>query len=365
MNYEEQSRKDKPFEGLSQEEAKRLFVYMCYIAHPRLTPEDIEKRWGTVLPPEEIPTVFEAMEIAQRFKKETLSNESSTAQDESKPQSTPKRKGVVIALLLLLSAIGIAVWLCGKQEVRSRLLEIIDPEKALSQKAYQLMDNANALLATKETPGDELLKLSLQLQEIRTKVYKPNALPSSTKNEIRISLDELLLKCYKTVRAKSPPVGDALSTRFAVEASYRIALLYLPHDMLGMVREEDKVTSISQNYAVSTNFLQEAVNYNHHDALSLMCNLLERQRDEKSQKRLLRYRHRLADHPNATGQDVYSYLKELRQSGQQSEEQFLYYLKKAAAMGCDDAIRDIQKLRRDALSRGDIFNDDYDKNSGL
>ena len=68
MNYEEQSRKDKPFEGLPPEEAKRLFVYLCYVAHPRLTPEDIEKRWGNVLPPEEIPTVFEAMEIAEKIK---------------------------------------------------------------------------------------------------------------------------------------------------------------------------------------------------------------------------------------------------------------------------------------------------------
>ena len=68
MDYEEQSRKDKPFEGLSLEEAKRLFVYMCYVAHPRLTPEDVEKRWGKILPPEEIPTVFEAMEIAEKMK---------------------------------------------------------------------------------------------------------------------------------------------------------------------------------------------------------------------------------------------------------------------------------------------------------
>ena len=363
MNYEEQSRKDKPFEGLSPEEAKRLFVYLCYVAHPRLTPDDIEKRWGKVFSPEEIPTVFEAMEIAHKINNDFPSNESPTTQDA--PPKKTKKKGPVIALLIVLSAIGIAVWTCGKPEVRLLLLGIINPKKALSIYSYQLMNHATSKLANKETSGDELLKLGLQLQATRAKVYKRDALPYSTKDEIRISIDELLLKCYKTARAKSPPVNGALSSRFAVEASYRIALLYLPHDMVGMVKEEDRVDNISQNVAISTNYLQEAINYNHYDALSLMCNLLEKQRDEKSQKLLLRYRHRLADHPDATGKDVYSYIKTLRYSKQYSEEHLLSYLQKASTMGSDDAIRDLQKLRRDALSRGDIFINNYDKNSGL
>ena len=70
MDYESMAKKDNPFEGLSVDEKKRLVVYFCYVAQPVMTMEEIEGKWGSVLPPDEKPTVFDAMQITEEIRKE-------------------------------------------------------------------------------------------------------------------------------------------------------------------------------------------------------------------------------------------------------------------------------------------------------
>lgn len=72
MDYERQMRKPNPFEGLSAKERKYLFVYMCHMAHPNLSVDEIEKKWGCVLPQNEYPSVFEALDIVGKIKHETI-----------------------------------------------------------------------------------------------------------------------------------------------------------------------------------------------------------------------------------------------------------------------------------------------------
>ena len=70
MDYESMAKKDNPFEGLSIEEKRRLVVYFCYVAQPVMTMDEIEGKWGCVLSPEERPTVFDAMQMAEEIRKE-------------------------------------------------------------------------------------------------------------------------------------------------------------------------------------------------------------------------------------------------------------------------------------------------------
>lgn len=82
MDYKAQSKKEQPFSGLLPVEKKRLYVYMCYVMHPALTPEEIERKWGMVLSAEEKPTVFEALEIADDLRN---SPHLETKEENSKP----------------------------------------------------------------------------------------------------------------------------------------------------------------------------------------------------------------------------------------------------------------------------------------
>ncbi len=70
MDYDSMAKKGNPFEGLSIGEKKRLVVYFCYVAQPVMTMEEIEGKWGSVLPPDEKPTVFDAMQMAEEIRKE-------------------------------------------------------------------------------------------------------------------------------------------------------------------------------------------------------------------------------------------------------------------------------------------------------
>ena len=84
MDYERQMRKPNPFEGLSAKERKYLFVYMCLMAHPNLSVDEIERKWGCVLPQSEYPPVFEALDIVDKIKHETITPHSSP-----KPRKQP------------------------------------------------------------------------------------------------------------------------------------------------------------------------------------------------------------------------------------------------------------------------------------
>ena len=72
MDYESQIRKRNPFEGLSLEERKYLFVYMLHISHPSFSADQIKRQWGSVLPESEYPPVFETLEIVEEIKKEII-----------------------------------------------------------------------------------------------------------------------------------------------------------------------------------------------------------------------------------------------------------------------------------------------------
>ena len=58
MDYEKLMHKSNPFEDLSLEERKRLFVYMCHVAHPSCSADEINQKWGSVLSQSDMPTVF-------------------------------------------------------------------------------------------------------------------------------------------------------------------------------------------------------------------------------------------------------------------------------------------------------------------
>ena len=72
MDYESMAKKDNPSDGLQIEEKKRLVVYFCYVAQPVMTMDEIEGKWGCVLSPDERPTVFDAMQIAEEIRKEIV-----------------------------------------------------------------------------------------------------------------------------------------------------------------------------------------------------------------------------------------------------------------------------------------------------
>lgn len=50
MNYRKLAMKDRHFEGLSEQQAKKLFVYFTHIAKPTMTPTEIFRRYGFCLP---------------------------------------------------------------------------------------------------------------------------------------------------------------------------------------------------------------------------------------------------------------------------------------------------------------------------
>ena len=111
MDYESIAKKDNPFEGLSVGEKKRLVVYFCYVTQPVMTMEEIEGKWGSVLQPDEKPTVFDAMQMAEEIRKEI---------DRSKNKSPSHQGGClsrvfkfVISLVVIVLAIigGITVYL--------------------------------------------------------------------------------------------------------------------------------------------------------------------------------------------------------------------------------------------------------------
>lgn len=111
MDYDSMAKKGNPFEGLSIGEKKRLVVYFCYVAQPVMTMEEIEGKWGSVLPPDEKPTVFDAMQMAEEIRKEI---------DRSKNKSPSHQGGglsrvlrFIFSLVVIVLAIigGITVYL--------------------------------------------------------------------------------------------------------------------------------------------------------------------------------------------------------------------------------------------------------------
>ena len=253
MDYEEQSRKDKPFEGLSPEEAKRLFVYMCYVAHPRLTPEDIEKRWGRVLPPEEIPTVFEAMEIAEKMKHKPAQSHSDTRAKEATSNKGINIGMVIDRITICLIIIGTVVvfirhkrllvgstepirkeekrlepsssktnlvlqaWLREQEELRKQEAQKQEEQRRqeeLKLLAMRLINSASESLSSGNIAPKELWEMGLKLQTIREEVHSKDGILTA---ENMVLLEETVLRCYKKARGNIPRM---LSDSFTVLTQY-------------------------------------------------------------------------------------------------------------------------------------------------
>ena len=122
MDYAKQSNEEQPFEGLSLEEKKRLWVYMCHIAHPCFTAEEIERRWGRVLGGDEVPTVFSALEIAKEIKDEIRASDTSV-----QPKGvvvTKKSRTVWISIIIfcvVFLLIGVLCYLLNKEQMRKEV----------------------------------------------------------------------------------------------------------------------------------------------------------------------------------------------------------------------------------------------------
>ncbi len=356
MNYEEQSRKDKPFEGLLLEEAKRLFVYMCYVAHPRLTPEDVEKRWGKVLPPEEIPTVFEAMEIAEQMKQTD-----NHIQQNSQVIVTPPTRGATAwkAVTWILVVLGVVVAIAlgvsdemRKAEIREaeirkqkemRMQEEMRKEEKLRQQKEQLIQettelikDATSLLSSTAASSKELWKMGFMLQALRKEVHSKDGILTT---DNMVLLDELVLRCYKKARGNTPPFEDIVREAFQIDACYRISLLYLPNKYRHFVAKDDQVAALSENEEIAKEYLKEAADCDHYKALSLFCEIcLDDYREclhDKTgqllalQSKVTTYRRQLANHKHATGADVYLFAKWISKI---APDESLMYLKKAAKM---------------------------------
>lgn len=72
MNYESTAKNPTPFKGLSVQLRRRLVVYLCYIATPAMTPDEVRQRWGEVLSADDWPLAHEAMDLIDEIKKELL-----------------------------------------------------------------------------------------------------------------------------------------------------------------------------------------------------------------------------------------------------------------------------------------------------
>lgn len=74
MNYEEIARKANPFEGLQKDERNRMIVYLLYVSEEPLSIEEIRKKWGSRTASEYKLTVFQALEVAEKIRKEIASS---------------------------------------------------------------------------------------------------------------------------------------------------------------------------------------------------------------------------------------------------------------------------------------------------
>ncbi len=379
MDYESQSLKDKPFEGLSDDEKKHLFVYLCYVAHPRLTPEEIEKRWGRVLDEDKVPTVFEALEIANEMKQKVAPQDSQTiVPTPSKEASAWKTFAWILFVSGVVVAIALGVGEVHKAEMRKQEEMRIKKEEEmrikkeeemrkkeeqrkakqqLRQETKKLINDANTLLSSTMASTEELLNMGLMLQALREKIIL--AQNGSPHSEQLVSIEELLLRCYKRARGKYAP-ERMFASDFSKDACYRISLLYMPRKHCPVCVFENQVTALSEDYDVAMKYLKEAAECDHYKALWLLCVLCDNDYREYERyigtlhptaisydqrahlqalgKKVELYRRQLANHDQATGGDVYSYARCISES--QHDEALLWF-KKAAKMGHVEAKKEL------------------------
>lgn len=125
MDYFEQSNRLLPFEGLSLEDKKRLFVYMCHLSVPIWPREEIYRKWGMVLSENDLPTAFEVAEIAAEIKEEIKAKHTTQKRRLS-------RKLLITVCIVGLSLLSLYCYLQVKEKKQRRMaafqLQLIDEE---------------------------------------------------------------------------------------------------------------------------------------------------------------------------------------------------------------------------------------------
>ncbi len=391
LNYEAQSRKDNPFDGLSTEDRRLMFVYMCHVAHPISSPEDIEKKWGRVLQESDMPTVFEALELVEKIKGEMRSHNagySSVNNDSSKkPVPITGCLGMILVISCLCGLVYLGVLqheaekqMQAEMQAKKVAVEEMQAKKdaeaesrkeSLRKDAESLVKRAVVLLSSSAANSEDLLNMGLKLEEVR----KRDAQMRCLDDETSVSIAELLVKCYRRASVKTKKKTKLLAEdRIPAEASYRLALHYLPRVYMDRADEDDKVVTLSSNLELSKKYLEEAAESEHYKALVLMCVISRRERDaylstqdenalkyyrsvrdkrDALENTVSRWWSKLAYHPRATGADVYRYAIWISNTNPQKS---LELLKKAVDMGDDKAKQEWIKRRRESLNDGNVIN---------
>ena len=381
LNYEAQSRKDNPFDGLSTEDRRLMFVYMCHVAHPISSPEDIEKKWGRVLQESDMPTVFEALELVEKIKGEMRSHNAGYSSVNNDSSKKPVPITGCLSMILVISCLCGLVYLgVLQQEAETQMQAEMQAKKdaeaesrkeSLRKDAESLVKRAVVLLSSSAANSENLLNMGLKLEEVR----KRDAQMRCLDDETAVSIAELLVKCYRRASVKTKKKTKLMEEdRIPAEASYRLALHYLPRVYMDCADEDYKVVTLSSNLELSKKYLEEAAESEHYKALVLMCVISRRERDaylrtqdenalkdyrsvrdkrDALENTVSRWWSKLAYHPRATGADVYRYAIWISNTNPQKS---LELLKKAADMGDDKAKQEWIKRRRESLNDGNVIN---------
>lgn len=232
MDYERQMHKRNPFEGLSVKERKYLFVYMRHIVHPNLSIDEIERKWGSVLPKAEYPSVFEALDIVDKIKQETTTPPPSPQLRTQTPPSVQpfshKEKMVCCIVVCMIVALAIGFY------VRAIITE--QRHKANATRQLPLIDEEfgqNTITAYKK-----LLEIEKYSEEARCR---------------RHLCDVFGIGCSrsKNLRLQDCPIrGDCLERAAASEAFCKSLASLQYEDVVGLklLREEcKKVPRLKEN----------------------------------------------------------------------------------------------------------------------
>lgn len=340
MDYAKQSNEEQPFEGLSLEEKKRLWVYMCHIAHPNLSPEDVERKWGKALSDSETPTVFEALELAKIIRQEISVPPQSTGDNNMPANKTSKGIiGACISVAIAMITFTLIILVISAQETakeqrRKQKDEVVVQFK---QKIHDMEVCAESVLSNDSPSIEALLQQGQKIHDFLAKSYfstdwdyeKLLKRRGMSMHELLRNLRELLLKCYN----RASEVGSS-------EADYRLGLLY-----------SGNYRVFYDNKALSLEFLQRAARRGHYSALYLVVKELRnsyidlrsemspvyssdyvKKRDQLTQlnRQLEEFYPMLANHKNASDSDIYDYARWISRS---NPDESLRYLKRAAKMG--------------------------------
>jgi len=218
-DYAKQSNKKYPFEGLTIEEKKKLVVYLCYLRQPVMTVDDIERRWGVHVKIEERLTVFEALELVAKIKKEIkgINNQVTTGKtklakgSDTKVSDKPWWQAGFAMLFLAVTLFWFASIISSETKHKeaqpilskksqnepelkdSREVSIKKQEKLLSDALDIWKEKAKQVLLEYPVVSKSLMSLGADLYQLLSK-YSEASL--STYHD-ELTVKEMLLSCYK------------------------------------------------------------------------------------------------------------------------------------------------------------------------